>query len=395
MATFEAQVNGITNLGIDGTSTDPGQSELTQFLKDGVIDVTNRIVTLRPQDIENFQRESATIDSNSGLDVGGAKIISVIREAGADGSSDGSTAWEPCGKISASMQSKVVNIDSLHYASQYHPKYIIDDNGKVNVYPVASANNGYKVFFVNNVPTDETNEIALVYSHSDIKWFPNDKVYLVVIYAGIKSLQASLASASISTFSLTSVPPDIPTLSESSVTITGTAPTYTAPSLDASSDQITEMEAGTIGSAQTDTEQWFDIAGDFIEIEEDTELAAAQLQKISAYLQTYSAAMQNQLNIFNDANVEYQAKLQKNIKDADFDSQEEDRLLQKYGAEVQEYQIEVAAEIQTYQQELAEKSAEYQWKTARLQDLKQEYNQAFAIMVPPQAKQQQARQRAS
>ena len=373
MATFEAQVNGITNLGIDGTSTDPGQSELTQFLKDGVIDVTNRIVTLRPQDIENFQRESATIDSNSGLDVGGAKIISVIREAGADGSSDGSTAWEPCGKISASMQSKVVNIDSLHYASQYHPKYIIDDNGKVNVYPVASANNGYKVFFVNNVPTDETNEIALVYSHSDIKWFPNDKVYLVVIYAGIKSLQASLASASISTFSLTSVPPDIPTLSESSVTITGTAPTYTAPSLDASSDQITEMEAGTIGSAQTDTEQWFDIAGDFIEIEEDTELAAAQLQKISAYLQTYSAAMQNQLNIFNDANVEYQAKLQKNIKDADFDSQE----------------------IQTYQQELAEKSAEYQWKTARLQDLKQEYNQAFAIMVPPQAKQQQARQRAS
>ena len=417
MADFEAQVMGLTGLTIDGSSTAPSRTELSQFLKDGVIDVTNRCIRLRPQDIDNFQRESATIDSNSGLDVGGAKIISVIREAGADGSSDGSTAWEPCGKISASMQSKVVDIDSLHYASQYHPKYIIDDNGKVNVYPVASANNGYKVFFVNNVPTDETNEVALVYSHSDIKWFPNDKVYLVVLYASIKSLQSALSAVDISSFSLSAsapvaIPgnPSISGGSVSAVTIDAlpSAPNYTAPVFTSASTYLTEMEAGTIGAAASDIdlEHWFSIAGQIIEDEEDTELAQAHLQKISTFLQAFQADMQNQLNIFNEGNAVYQAALQRNLQQAQInmaDAQKEADLtlqasiqdytleLQRVSADAQKYQALVAAEVQTYQQEIAEKSAEYQWQLARLQDLKQEYNQAFAIMAPPQQQAQPQR----
>ena len=188
---FLDQVQDLTSLTVSDND------ELSQFLKDGVIDVTNRWLAMRPQDLEQFQRESSIIDSNGGLDVGGAKIVSVIREAGADGSSDGSTVWEVCRKIPASMQSRVVDTESLHYASKYNPAYIIDDNGKVNVYPIASSSNGYKVFFVNNVPTDETNEVSLTRSHSDIKWFPNDKVYLVMLYAAVKALEAKLASYTI------------------------------------------------------------------------------------------------------------------------------------------------------------------------------------------------------
>ena len=190
MATFQAQVEGLTSLTVSVT---PTTAELTEFLRDGVNDVTHRWLAVRPQDVLNFQRESAIIDSNSGLDVGGAKIISVIREAGADGSSDNSTAWRQCRQVPASQQSRVVDTDSLSFASQYNPVYIIDDNGKVNVYPVASSNNGYRVFYVNNAPTDETNEVSLTYAHSDIKYFPNDKVYLVVTYAAIKSLEAKMA----------------------------------------------------------------------------------------------------------------------------------------------------------------------------------------------------------
>ena len=190
MATFQAQVEGLTSLSV---STTPTTGELTEFLKDGVNDVTHRWLAVRPQDILNFQRESAIIDSNSGFDVGGAKIISVMREAGEDGSSDGSTAWRQCRQIAAGQQSRVVDTDSLSFASQYNPAYIIDDNGKVNVYPVASSNNGYRVFYVNNVPTDETNEASLTYAHSDIKYFPNDKVYLVVMYAAMKALEAQIA----------------------------------------------------------------------------------------------------------------------------------------------------------------------------------------------------------
>jgi len=388
MADFEAQVNAITNLGIDGSATDPGRTELSQFLNDGIVDVTNKIAKLRPQDREQFTRVSGEVTSNGSEKVARASILSVVRESGTNND------WRPCNKISPVHQSVVTDPESLFFASKYHPSYMVAEDGAISVFPAPGSDpDAFKVYYINNNPRgDDDNSVT--YATSGLAFFPKDKEYLIIIYASIKSLEASLSAVNISTFSLTAVPPDVPTLSESSVTITGTAPTYTAPSLDASSDQITEMEAGAIGSAQTDTEQWFDVAGDFIETEEDSELAAAQLQKISAYLQAYSASMQNQLHKFNDANVEYQATLQKNIKDADFDNQEEARLLQKYGAEVQEYQAEVAAEVQTYQQEVAEKSTEYQWQTARLQDLKQEYAQAFAIMAPPpQAQQPQRRAR--
>ena len=117
------------------------------------------------------------------------------------------------------------------------------------------------------------------------------------------------------------------------------------------------------------------------------------MQKISTYIQAYGQAMQNQLNVFNDANVEYQAAIQRNLQQAQInmqDAQKEADLtlqaaiqdytleLQRVSADASKYQALVGAEIQTYQQELAEKTSEYQWMTARLQDLKQEYYQAFS-----------------
>ena len=79
MATFELQVQGLTTM-VLSSSTTPTQNELTQFLIDGVLDVTGKWISVSSGDKEFFQRESATIDSNSGLDVGGADIISVIRK---------------------------------------------------------------------------------------------------------------------------------------------------------------------------------------------------------------------------------------------------------------------------------------------------------------------------
>ena len=92
MADFQSQVMGITGLTIDGSSTAPSRSEFSTFLNDGVIDVTYRWLVVKPQDREEFVRESSTTASN-GLDIGGATIISVIREAGADGDTDGSNFY--------------------------------------------------------------------------------------------------------------------------------------------------------------------------------------------------------------------------------------------------------------------------------------------------------------
>lgn len=183
-----------------------------------------------------------------------------------------------------------------------------------------------------------------------------------------------------------------------------TAPTYTAPAVAGATEEITAaIDSGTIGTDAdfVDFSKWFEVLGHMIEDEEDTELATSQLGKIQGYVQAYQAALQNQLNIFNDANVEYQAAIQRNLQQAQIDMQDAQKEadlalqasiqdytleLQRVSTDASKYQALVAAEVQTYQQEITEKSSEYQWMAARLQDLKNEYAQAFP--VPSQARAQ-------
>ena len=54
-----------------------------------------------------------------------------------------------------------------------------------------------KFIYINEEPRDITNNAALVHTHENIKYFPNDKVYLVVIYAAIKCLEAKMADYTI------------------------------------------------------------------------------------------------------------------------------------------------------------------------------------------------------
>ena len=385
MATFQAQVEGLTSLSV---GTTPTTAELAEFLKDGVIDVTNRWLAIRPQDIEDFVRGSSTQSSN-GFATSGANIVSVIREAGADGDTDGSTAWEPCRKVPSSMRSRVVDVDSLDYASKYNPVYIINNNSAVNVYPVPDGtNDGYRVYYVNNEPKGDGIVDELAAGHSTIGYFPKDKVYLVVMYAGIRSLHAAMGATTITDLTVTAVPPvepllvstslsfsqaaptytkptlvlgaaptignltisvsapSAPTISSPGVDSFGTAPVYTAPVVTGDTQEITgTIVAGAQANAadQLNFMHWYDVLADMIETEEDTELASAQIQKISSFLQAYSAAMQNQLNIFNDANVEYQATIQEKMKEADLTLQAS---IQDYTLELQRYQAVVNDEVQ-------------------------------------------------
>ena len=186
MANFDDQVMGITGLTISGSSTAPSQTELSTFLNDGVIDVTNKSIQTTPQEAENFSRESAEQTSN-GFDPGSSKIISVVRESGTNGE------WYPCIKKTTGLQYKVTDVNSLEYASKYNPVYMIFENRNIHVFPEpGSSNDGFKVLYINYSP-EETDGTALQHSSSGIKWFPKDKVYLVVLYASIKSLQCSLA----------------------------------------------------------------------------------------------------------------------------------------------------------------------------------------------------------
>ena len=497
MATFEARVEGLTGLSIDGSSS-PTQTELTEFLKDGVIDVTERVIALKPQESIYFQRESSTYGTN-GLDLGGPKIISVLRENAADGSSDGSTAWRECSQISAGKQSRVVDSTSLEYATKYNPVYIIGDSG-INVYPTPdSTDDGYKVYYINNVPTDKTNEATLTYAHSDIKYFPSDKYYLVILYAACQSLLNALSAiaigesipswtapagfvkpsfsapslAAVNALTLPSVPivptissqsvadfsssvpsyvapilqsqtsfndyweigdfpdsdpgvlsisavvPSVPTISSqviadpssfaptytkpvlslgtvptiSNLTISsaspippsspsfttpdigaitvasttisnvGTPPTYTAPKVGGATEELTaSIEAATAGEAtdKYDFSRWFDLAADYIEDEEDVELATAQLQKIRAYIESYSTQMQSNLNTFNKEDKEYQAKLQEAIQQAQINAQKATQQAQIDASKVTtDAQIEAAEKQQESALLLQKENQEY------------------------------------
>ena len=191
MADFEAQVNGITNLSIGSGSTHPSRDELSQFLKDAVIDITNKSIEFSSSNIKKYITESSEATSNSSLDLNGARIISVIRESGVDNN------WRECTEISPELQYEVTDVESMHYASSFNPVYMVETNGTISVFPAPGSNpNAFKAYYVNNVPQDKGGS-ALIYSHSDIKYFDDSQVYLVVIYAAIKSLEAKLASYTI------------------------------------------------------------------------------------------------------------------------------------------------------------------------------------------------------
>jgi len=522
---FIDQVQDLTSLTVSDND------ELSQFLKDGVIDVTSRWLLVRPQDISIFSRESAETTSNGSLDINGAQIISVIRENGTN------NQWRACRQIFPAEQYDVTDTESLSYASKYNPAFMIGDNGQISVFPTpSSTTDAFKVYHVNNVPVDKSGT-ALIHSHSDIGYFADDKVYLVVMYAGIKLIHATLAAKSapsvpvsqvlptlnitatdptaislttisylpvtattstaltsltaptytkptivlgaaptISDLSITAILPVVPIISSQAIsdpssfapaytkpTLTlGTAPTisnltisavspsspsspsftapdisvyfnpassppaYTAPtivlgtaptisdlsisavspitpsltsvtftSIDSALDANTPVfSTATIGAASTYTgsvptytkptlvlgsaptisnlsitavppdtptlsSSSVTITGvaptydasvatsaitevnDFIDSDEDVELANAKIAEIQV-------KMQDELNAFNDANIEYQAILQKDLKDADIDNQEDARLLQKYQAELGLYQAEIGAQVQEY-----------------------------------------------
>ena len=78
MATFEVLVEGLTGLTISSSDTTPTQAELTQFLKDGVVEVINRIIQMNPQENPKFCTTTHD-DSDSGITVTGKTIAQNLK----------------------------------------------------------------------------------------------------------------------------------------------------------------------------------------------------------------------------------------------------------------------------------------------------------------------------
>ncbi len=176
MATFEAQVEGLTSLSIDGSSA-PTQTELSQFLSDGAMEVINAMPS-------NLKRFCATEDTFTSTAVGSeaetltsAKVLSVTRR-------DGSSVEQPCRFIPAELRGKASDSDDMIAATVSDPVYYIYD-GKLNALPASGACKYLEI-------TGKT----VAFGDSSISSFPDEYEYLVPLYASIKSLQNVLGSRS-------------------------------------------------------------------------------------------------------------------------------------------------------------------------------------------------------
>ncbi len=188
MATFEARIEAITGESFNGASagdTVVTHEDISQYLKDSVLDVTNRCLTMNPNESHYFTRASTPRTSNGDVGANISKIISVVRESGT------ANDWRGCTRMPLELQSRVTDVNSIHYSSKYNPSYVVEDDGAINVYPAPSASgvDRYKIYYVNETPVNSSGD-ALLFSHSDLNYFPNDKIYLVVIRASMYTIQA-------------------------------------------------------------------------------------------------------------------------------------------------------------------------------------------------------------
>jgi len=175
MATFEAQVEALTSLSIDGSSS-PTQSELTQFLTDGAKEVLNSL----PRSKKLLYTTSNDLNSSSvNLTIGGSEIFSVTRDDG--------TINQPCRQIPANMSGRVSDSSDMSAATATDPVYFIVNN-ILSVIPEPSNSN--------NAHVQTLNYPSVAFGDSAIAKFPDEAEYLVPLYGAIKSLQNLLASKS-------------------------------------------------------------------------------------------------------------------------------------------------------------------------------------------------------
>tara|TARA_R110000751_G_scaffold12840_2_gene43962 strand:+ start:718 stop:2013 length:1296 start_codon:yes stop_codon:yes gene_type:complete len=333
---------------------------------------------------------------------------------------------------------------SLKIPTASFPKYYITAGNQVRVKPDPTASLTAHVTYVDFSKLDDDCDLrnAVIFRAASNEFsklsstqLPTSEISFYSVPPDVPSLATVYYSGPASDKDATSPTFTTATLSSASV-YTGSAPTYSSPTVGDASESLTATMDSDSAGYGTDADflnfsKWFSVAGEFIEDEEDSELAAIQLNKISTYISSYSQAMQDKLNSFNTELQKYQVAVQEsmqeiqvtnqvNIAQAQSDLQvavgNEDRsqqrliqnavnemqetvndnnvLLQKYQADVSAFSAEVNKEIQEYQTKLqisqkygmdAEKY--YTWSLSEVSAYTQNNSKMLATMMSSRASQ--------
>ena len=332
MATFEVQVEGLTSLALDGSSS-PTQNELTQFLTDGAKEVINGL----PTRLLPLCSAEVSFTSGSASTMNTGKVLNVFR-------SDGDIK-QPCRRIKASDKGRAKDEDDMNHATVTDPVYYIDNNS-LDVLPDGGS-----------CTYSEVQYPAVAYGESAIAVFPDEAEHLVVLYGAVKSLQNVLGSKSSNSYITTAVDAanteldKIVTDINTPVTPAINIVSYTdASNSDASASAVSTSTASAPGGidvathAPTFTKPA--VALDFAKVNshlddnEDIELAQVKISQLQAQVSEYNSNINNEQNEFNKENARYQIEFKEASEKANMDlqvaMQNANVLAQEYRQEAQQ-----------------------------------------------------------
>ena len=384
MANFDAQVVELV-----GVTYSSDQAALDQFITEGA----NEVINAMPRALmERVAEETAVVDGTTTSE--GHKILHVLRNDG--------TIDQPCRLVLASKRGRIQDSSDMEFATTSDPAYYIQD-GKINIFPNGNG-------LMASMPTYSQSSPLDASAIATITNFPNEYEYLVVLYAAIKALQQVLnsivlADASIS-YSNASVGDGI-TAAVDSITVAptdaagSTGSAYTSPSIEFASGSasahgagLLSMNDGTIDNDdhQIDYDRWWDILAEYIENQEDTELATMQLQKIRAYIDAFQAEVQDAQAAMQATIEDARQSTQASIANAQNDVQASIQKMQlSTQASIQKMQLStnvnianaaktMEALIQDYSALVTEKTNEYNWALGQQAKLQADYDKGIQIM---------------
>lgn len=176
---FQTDIEALTGLSLSDTSS-PTENEITQFIRDGVIDVICKILEYKPEEAALFSK--IDYDTGHGQTVNSGQIVNVTREH------DDTSILRPADRIPAKDRYDAQDTKSLKYRSKYNPAYYVLDK-KVHVLPTAgsSGNRGVINFIDYDIAIDEDE------SGTDLENFPSKYYHLVTLYGAIKTVQSKIS----------------------------------------------------------------------------------------------------------------------------------------------------------------------------------------------------------
>ena len=340
----------------DLTFTTGELNNISQYLQDGVVEVINRISTINPTESIKFAITESTTGSD-GIRVRG-KIMSVVR------AHDSTTILRPCQIMDPAFRYEATDVDSFNYRSAYNPAYYILD-GKVQVVPAPESDSA---LHVTHIYYDD----AVSYEESTISNFPPEFIYIVVLFAALRTILYKLSDKdNLLPNVILPSPPTAISIDSNFLQDNIDTPNFTSPIM-----QLPNW---------ADVDKW-------ISDEEDSEMSAARIQDINTRISEFGAKMQDAQAIFNEQNTAMQKELQIALKNTDLRESEEGRKLQKFQLDTQLYVNEVQEKIQEFQSDFGIVSKQYEWLQGRYLTLKEDYENAFGVIAAPMQREKKAGQ---